>query len=470
MSSARIISPAAAIAELRRRRLIAAGLMPAGTAHMLPHFPWPKQVEFLQLQCREALYGGAAGGGKSDAMLMAAAQYVHVPNYAALIVRKTYKDLALSGAIMDRGLSWWRGRHGIHWNDEDRRLTFPSGANITFGYLESENDKLRYQGAEIQFLGVDEATQFPESRVRYLTSRLRRGANSTVPIRARYSANPGGIGHDWVYRGFVEEGAPGAFVPALAADNPSLDLVEYMTTLDSLDPITKKQLKDGLWVRDGGGLVYGQFHESRNYVEASEIPRLQYYILALDFGVNDQNALTVLGWRDHDPCIYVPKSYRLTGLTDDVADEVKKLDKVYGFVKIVGDVGGMGKLFQAEMARRRQIPIEAAEKTNKWGFISLLNSALARGTIKVNSDGSCADLVDEWLKLPKTEDGAKEAEGFNNHAADSCLYGWRACNAYNEQPKVQGPAKGSPEAIQLMADELERLACRDEDEESKQWV
>lgn len=463
------ISVGAAIAEIRRRWLVSHGVMPRETAHMLPHTPHPKQLEFLRLQDREALYGGAAGGGKSDALLMGAAQYVHVPGYAALVIRKTYKDLALPGAIMDRALTWWRGKFGIRWNEDDRRLTFPSGASITFGYLESENDKDRYQGAEIQYLAVDETTQFPESRVRYLTSRLRRGATSTVPIRARFSANPGGIGHDWVRRGFVEEGSKGAFVAALARDNPSLDLAEYMTTLDSLDPITRQQLRDGIWVRDGGGLVYGQFSEDRNYIARNKIPELKYFMAAIDFGVNDQNAISVNGWRDNDPNIYVVKSYRFTGLVSDVAREWRALDAIYHFVKTVGDVGGMGKLFQAELARRFQIWIEAAEKTNKWGFISLFNAALANGTVKVASDGACTDLVDEWLELPKTADGTKEAEGFNNHASDSELYCWRACNAYNEQPKEEKPAKGSAEAIEAMALELERLACRDEEEE-REWV
>jgi hypothetical protein len=464
MSFAREISAADAIREIRRRRLIEDGIMHRTTAHMVPHYPHPKQLEFLRLTDREALYGGAAGSGKSDTQLIGAAQYVHVPGYAALLVRKTYKDLAMPGAIMSRALEWWRGRFGIKWSEEDRRFTFPSGATITFGYLESENDKDKYQGAEIQYLGVDEATQFPENRVRYLTSRLRRLAGSEVPIRARFTANPGGIGHDWVYRGFVAEGSKGAFVQAFARDNPSLDLAEYELTLDSLDPITKKQLKEGIWIRDGGGLVYSQFDDGRNYIAPADVPKLTRNICGLDFGVNDQNALTWAGWRDHDPIVYIKRSYRLTGLVDDVAADLLALDKIAKFDKIVGDVGGMGKLFQAELAARKQIAIEAAEKTNKWGFISLFNAAMARGLIKVVNDGSCADLVDEWLSLPKTADGMKEAPGFNNHASDSGLYTWRACNSYNETSRVELPAKGSPEALLQMEAELERLACEEEGE------
>lgn len=435
---------------------------------MLPHYPWPKQIEFLRLTDREALYGGAAGGGKSDATLMAAAQYVHVPRYAALIVRKTYKDLSLPGAVMDRALEWWRGRFGTHWNPDDRRLTFPSGATITFGYLESEVDKLRYQGAEIQYLGVDEATQFPESRARYLMSRLRRHASFPVPIRARFTANPGGIGHDWVFNGFVKEGAKGRFIPALAKDNPSIDYDEYMTTLDVLDPITREQLKNGIWIRDGGGLVYGQFKEERNLIKSHEVPELQYHVLGLDFGVNDMNALTVNGWRDHDPTIYTLRSYRLKGLVDEVANDVASLDEQFHFDKIVGDTGGMGKLYAEELRKRFRLPIEPAKKENKWGYISLFNADLARGRVRVVGD-ECTDLIDEWLANPKTADGESEAEGFANHASDSELYCWRACPAYNPEARKEKP-KTEDEKIAAMARELERRAFEYGDEQEQELV
>jgi len=136
----------------------------AGARAYCPHDPTPKQAEFLALDCLEALYGGAAGGGKTDALLMAALQHVHVPGYAALLLRRTYADLALPGAIMDRAKSWLRPK-GIHWDEKNKRFTFPSGATLTFGYLDTEQDRYRYQGAELQFIGFDELTQFPEQLV-----------------------------------------------------------------------------------------------------------------------------------------------------------------------------------------------------------------------------------------------------------------------------------------------------------------
>lgn len=214
----------------------------------IPHDPTIKQAKFLLLENREALYGGAAGGGKSDALLMAALQYVDVPNYAAIIFRRTYKDLSLPGALMDRAHEWL-DETDAKWKDNEKTWLFPSGATLTFAYLASENDKYNYQGSEYQFVGFDELTQFEESQYRYLFSRLRRLKGSTVPIRARVASNPGGRGHEWVKQRFLIEGYEKGrvFVPAKLEDNPYLDTEEYLQSLAELDPVTRAQLRSGDW-------------------------------------------------------------------------------------------------------------------------------------------------------------------------------------------------------------------------------
>ncbi len=210
----------------------------------------PKQAQFLWTNDREVLFGGAAGGGKSQAALMAALQYVDVPGYAALILRRTYADLSLPGAIMDRAHDWLRGTDA-RWNDRDKTYHFPSGATLTFGYLEHENDKYRYQGSELTYICFDELTQFSETQYQYMFSRLRRLATSEVPLRMRAASNPGGVGHGWVYRRFFVEQAEGRrFIPARLEDNPYLDAAAYRESLAELDPITRAQLLDGLWVTD----------------------------------------------------------------------------------------------------------------------------------------------------------------------------------------------------------------------------
>jgi len=396
----------------------------------IPQEATGKQADFLQLECLEALYGGAAGGGKSSALLMAALQYVHVPGYAALLLRRSFADLSLPGCLIPRSHEWLQGT-GAVWNERDHRWTFPSGASLTFGYCETAKDVYRYQGSELQFIGVDELTQWPEQSYRYLLSRLRRLQGSPVPVRARAASNPGGLGHDWVRRRFVEAADPlRAFVAAQLPDNPHVDAIEYRRALAQLDETTRRQLEDGVWVRDAGGLVY-KYDPDRN--TAATVPRLDFHLVGMDYGYKDDCAFTVLGWRANDPVVYVVESYGISGmLTPAAAAEAKRLSDKYKPVRMVGDVGGLGKPYAEEMRSRFNLPVEPAEKQNKRGYQALLNGDLERGRVKLQR-GTCDELAKEWLELPWKEDHSAEAEGFANHCADATLYAWRAACAFHER-------------------------------------
>ncbi len=216
-----------------------------------------KQIEFLLSDELEVLYGGAAGGGKSEALLMGALQYVEVPGYAAILFRRTYTDLSLPGALMDRADEVLR-KTSAHWNATEKTWTFPSGATLTFGYLDSENDRFRYQGSEFQYIGFDELTQFRERDYRYLFRSLRRKVGTRVPLRMRSGTNPGGTGHGWVKKRFDperrRESTKGRrFIRALVRDNPYLSADEYIKgSLSQLDSQTRKQYEEGDWTDFGG--------------------------------------------------------------------------------------------------------------------------------------------------------------------------------------------------------------------------
>lgn len=228
----------------------------------IPHKPFKNQLKFLLYPAEEILYGGGAGGGKSDALLMSALQYVGTEyaveqddgttfnNYNALILRRSYQDLAKPNAIMDRCRQWlypFVETGEVRWDRTTRTYTFPSGATLSFGYLAHDNDLDQYQGSELQFVGFDELTQFTKRQYTYLHSRLRRLKGSRVPIRMRGASNPGNRGHEWVKEMFVAPDSPCAFIPSLFEDNIYLDIKEYSEQLELLDEIDKQHLKLGDW-------------------------------------------------------------------------------------------------------------------------------------------------------------------------------------------------------------------------------
>jgi predicted phage terminase large subunit-like protein len=233
----------------------------------IPHPPHPKQAEFLAVDTLEALYGGAAGGGKSDALLMSALEYVDVPGYSALLLRRTYADLAKPDALIPRSKQWLYPT-GAKWNEQQKQWTFPSGATLSFGYLEHEDDKYHYQGSAYQFIGWDELTQFLETQYTYLFSRCRRPTELSefpelagVPLRIRAASNPGGVGHEWVKTRFAIDADGGhdpkrPFIPARLEDNPSLDEESYDATLSELDLVTRTQLRHGDWEIGAAGNVF----------------------------------------------------------------------------------------------------------------------------------------------------------------------------------------------------------------------
>lgn len=239
------------------------------------HVPFGKQIAFLSLPYEEILYGGAAGGGKSDALLMGALQFADDPAYKGILFRRSLTDHDLPGSLMNRAKEWlapffdaklcrWGRNNTIH---------FTKGGQLTFGYLDKEGSrgKERYQSANFHFIGFDELTHFTKEEYEYLLTRMRRDVKDAhIPLRMRAGTNPGGRGHAWVKRRWqIEEvgeetrvnwdGQPETFkkfrglnpllpfIHATVLDNPYLDRKQYERQLDKQDAVTRGRLKHGDW-------------------------------------------------------------------------------------------------------------------------------------------------------------------------------------------------------------------------------
>ena len=137
----------------------------------------------------------------------------------------------------------------VKWSEKEKQYVFPSGATLNFGYLESENDCYRYQGAEFSYIGMDEVTHISPTNYRYLFSRLRKPKTLQVPLRFRATANPGGAFGEYYYQRFFVEGPEKGriFIGAGLDDNPYLDAEAYKESLMELDPIGRERLLNGNW-------------------------------------------------------------------------------------------------------------------------------------------------------------------------------------------------------------------------------
>lgn len=259
--------------------------------------PTAKQHAALLLrEFREVAFGGQVGGGKSEFLIQDALQYVDIPGYSALIIRKKYTDLAQPGALIDRSHKILGRNKSLHWNGDLKKWTFPSGASISFGHLSHDKDLDKYQGGEFQFIGFDEATQLYPNQIMYLFSRLRRTTGLDVPLRIRLASNPGGPSHAWFKERYVDLGGPlyesggRIFIPSGLRDNPHLSQEEYIENLQHMDPVTRKRLLEGDW---NIAAVTGIFN--RNWfpiISQFEVPVMHHTIRAWDLAStapNDQN-------------------------------------------------------------------------------------------------------------------------------------------------------------------------------------
>lgn len=327
--------------------------------------PQKRQEIFLSRFEDEALYGGAAGGGKSEALVVEALRQVHIPHYRALILRKTYPELS---ELIDKSQRYYRGAFpAAQWSEARHEWRFPSGAKISFGAMQHTNDRFKYQGRAYDYIAFDELTHFTQDEYLYLLSRNRAsGPGTRVYLRA--SANPGGIGHGWVKARFLTPAPPmqtiwedvsmltpdGAvlnakrsriFVPSTVFDNQILlkNDPAYAARLAALPDADKRALLYGDWDAFAGQ-VFSEWradpahYADRRYthvVDPFPIPKNFRIVRGFDFGYSRPFSV---GWWAISPdgaLCRIRELYGCTGTPNEgvrweparIAREIKQIEQ-----------------------------------------------------------------------------------------------------------------------------------------------
>jgi len=229
----------------------------------------------------------------------------------------------------------------------------------------------------------------------------------------------------------------------------------------------------GEWVADPDALVY-RFNHFLNSVK--EIPNKPewLYVLGVDLGYDpDPSAFVLCGYSVYDRNLYVIDCYKEKKLTvSDVAERIRYYQKQYPFLQITIDAGAQGKMIAEEITQRFQIPLIAAEKHGKAGFIEIMNSDFQHGIIKL-VDNKTKDLQDELLSLIWDSEKQQRVEDsrYDNHLADGLLYAWRWCYNYAARDFVEKPKIDTDEFMnQWWEKEAEKLANQKLKGNDEEWI
>ncbi|OME12769.1 terminase large subunit domain-containing protein [Paenibacillus odorifer] len=280
---------------------------------VIPYEPQPRQILYHQTNdIDELLYGGAAGGGKSEATIWDALQYaLECPGSRQIIFRRTFPDLQRS--IIARTIVAYPKELGKY-NQSKHEWTFVNESIIELAYFDSDSHKANYQGAEYDVIRWEELTQFEESWYTYMLSRLR--GSKPYPRYVKSTTNPGSVGHAWVKKRFIDVGewekvhaihevddsgdklyhpdtkepiiTRRIFIPAKVQDNPALLEADpnYIVRLMKLSEQERKQLLDGDW-DTFSGQYFSEFNRSLHVCEPFDIPREWKRFRSMDEGYND---------------------------------------------------------------------------------------------------------------------------------------------------------------------------------------
>ena len=399
------------------------------------------QTDFLAAPEIDVLYGGAAGGGKSYAMLVDPLRYAHRAAHRALILRRSMPELR---ELIDKSRELYpQAFKGCKFREVEKLWNFPSGAKVEFGFLERDADVYRYQGQAYSWIGFDEITHLPtEFAWNYLASRLRTTDSEITPY-LRCTANPGGVGAHWVKKRYLSpappndsfEGADGLtrkFIPARLDDNPYLATDgRYQQMLEALPDVQRKQLLEGNWDITEGA-AFTEFELERHVITPFDIPIGWERVKGIDYGYASESACI---WGAVDPTdgtlVIYRELYRKNLTGADLATVITQMEVEDPYsVQGVLDTSAWARTGTTgptvgETLQRAGHKLRRADKNRVQGKIQIHEYLKVQqsGRPRIQIFNTCPNLIRELQGLPLDKNNPEDVDTHApDHAYDALRY------------------------------------------------
>ena len=399
------------------------------------------QTDFLAAPETDVLYGGAAGGGKSYAMLVDPLRFAHRSAHRALILRRSMPELR---ELIDKSRELYpKAFPGCRFREVEKIWTFPSGAKLEFGFLERDADVYRYQGQAYSWIGFDEITHLnTEFSWNYLASRLRPTDPEITPYM-RCTANPGGAGATWVKKRYVNPSSPnesfvGAdgltrrFIPARLEDNPYLAHDgRYEQMLNALPDVQRKQLLEGNWDITEGA-AFTEFDLDMHVIAPFEIPIGWERVKGIDYGYASESACVWGAVDSTDGTLIIYRELYRKGLTGvDLAQLITNMEledpySVQGVLDTAAwnRTGTTGPTV-GETLQRAGHKLRRADKNRIQGKIQIHEYLRVQpsGRPKIQICNNCPNLIRELQSIPLDKSNPEDVDTHApDHAYDALRY------------------------------------------------